>query len=82
MGRSPSLGLDSSLFCYLGIVTSFQLPRGTVSIRGCLKIQTMGMSLLLAEVKMEGDTQIGVGVHLAQWLRARPQIQADSGSDI
>lgn len=28
---------------------------------------------------MEGDTQIGVGVHTAQWLRARPQIQADLG---
>lgn len=80
MGRSPSLGLDSSLFCYLGIVTSFQLPRGTVSIRGCLKIQTMGMSLLLAEVKMEGTHRWGM--HSAQWLRARAPNPGRLRSDI
>lgn len=27
MGRFPSLGLDSSLSCYMGIATSFQLAR-------------------------------------------------------
>lgn len=37
MGRSPSLGLDSSLYCCLGIVTSFQLARRDCFYRRMLK---------------------------------------------
>lgn len=46
MGRSPSLGLDSSLFCYLGIVTSFQLPRGDCFYKRMLKDSDNGNVLI------------------------------------
>lgn len=41
-------------------------------------MQRMGTSSLLAVVKMKGDTQMGVGVHTAQWLRARLQTRQTS----
>lgn len=55
MGRSPSLGLDFSLSCCLGIVTSFQLARRDCFYRRMLKDSHSG------DVIMTGRGENGRG---------------------